>query len=86
MADGVRARFDADLGLSVTGVAGPDRRHRPRSPSACVYLGLATADGRRSPAGSTSAPSSPATSSSGRSAKMALNWVRLALLAWPGRS
>ena len=48
MAEGVRDRLGADLGLSVTGVAGPTGG-TPEKPVGLVYLGLATAHGRRVP-------------------------------------
>lgn len=44
MADGVRAVTGADLGVSVTGVAGPDRDERD-NPVGRVFVGLSTPDG-----------------------------------------
>jgi nicotinamide-nucleotide amidase len=44
MARGVRAVFHADLGLAVTGIAGPSGGS-PEKPVGTVYIGLATADG-----------------------------------------
>jgi nicotinamide-nucleotide amidase len=44
MARGVRAVFGADLGLAVTGIAGPTGGS-PDKPVGTVYLGLATAQG-----------------------------------------
>jgi nicotinamide-nucleotide amidase len=44
MARGVREVFHADLGLAVTGIAGPSGGS-PEKPVGTVYLGLATADG-----------------------------------------
>ena len=41
MAEGARTRFNADLGLSTTGVAGPTGG-TPEKPVGLVYLGLAT--------------------------------------------
>ncbi len=81
MASGVRARLGADLGLSVTGIAGPDGG-TPDKPVGLVYLGLATADGvthRRLELG----PEQPRLVIQSRSAKNALNWVRLTLRARP---
>ena len=44
MAVGVRRRLGADLGLSVTGIAGPTGG-TPLKPVGLVYLGLADAEG-----------------------------------------
>jgi nicotinamide-nucleotide amidase len=81
MAAGVRARLKADLGLSVTGVAGPDGG-TPEKPVGLVFVGLATASGvstRRLDIG----PEQPRSVVQTRAAKHALNWVRLTLLARP---
>jgi nicotinamide-nucleotide amidase len=78
MAVGVRKRLGADLGLSVTGIAGPTGG-TPEKPVGLVYLGLATADGtqtRRLDIG----PEQPRDVIQRRSAKHALNFARLALL------
>ncbi len=78
MAIGVRRRLGADLGLSVTGIAGPTGG-TPDKPVGLVYLGLATADGvqtRRLDIG----PEQPRDVIQRRSAKHALNFARLALL------
>ena len=81
MAVGVRDCLRAELGLSVTGIAGPTGG-TPAKPVGLVFLGLATASGvstRRLDIG----PEQPREVIQGRSAKHALNWVRLALLARP---
>jgi nicotinamide-nucleotide amidase len=81
MATGVRTRFAADLGLSVTGVAGPSGG-TPEKPVGLVFVGLATDKGvstRRLDIG----PEQPRSVIQQRSAKHALNWVRLTLLALP---
>ncbi len=78
MAAGVRRRLGTDLGLSVTGVAGPSGGS-PQKPVGLVYLGLATADRvefRRLDIG----PEQPRDVIQCRAAKGALNWARLALL------
>jgi nicotinamide-nucleotide amidase len=78
MALGVRRRLAADLGMSITGVAGPSGG-TPEKPVGLVYLGLATADGvqsRRIEIG----PEQPREVIQQRAAKQALNWVRLTLL------
>jgi len=78
MAVGVRRRLRSDLGLSVTGIAGPTGG-TPLKPVGLVYLGLADADGvqtRRLEIG----PEQPRDVIQGRAAKQALNWVRLHLL------
>ena len=79
MAVAVRHRLKADLGLSVTGVAGP-KGGTDEKPVGLVFLGLATDKGvstRRLDIG----PEQPRAVIQGRSAKHALNWVRLSLLA-----
>lgn len=83
MATGVRSRFKADYGLSVTGIAGPTGG-TPEKPVGLVYVGLATPTGvstRRLEIG----PEQPRAVIQQRSAKHALNWVRLTLLAQPDR-
>jgi nicotinamide-nucleotide amidase len=75
MAIGVRERFHADIGLSVTGVAGPSGGTLEK-PVGLVYLGLATAnsvESRRLEIG----PEQPREVIQRRSAKNAMNWVRL---------
>lgn len=81
MAEGARARFHADLAVSATGVAGPGGGS-PEKPVGRVYLGLATPSGvesRQLDIG----PEQPRDIIQQRSAKIALNWVRLTLLGWP---
>jgi nicotinamide-nucleotide amidase len=78
MAEGVRTRLGADLGLATTGVAGP-AGGTPEKPVGLVYLGLATSKGtqtRRLDIGS----DQPRDIIQRRSSKAALNWVRLTLL------
>lgn len=79
MATGVRERFRSDLGLSVTGVAGPTGGS-PEKPVGLVYLGLATDKGvqtRKLEIG----PEQPRDVIQQRSAKHAMNWARITLLA-----
>lgn len=83
MAAGARERFGADIAISTTGVAGPSGGTADK-PVGLVYLGLATSSGvetRRLDIG----PEQPRDIIQRRSAKIALNWVRLALLARPDR-
>jgi nicotinamide-nucleotide amidase len=78
MAEGVRLRLGADLGLSTTGIAGPSGG-TPDKPVGLVYVGLATSKGtrtRRLDIGS----DQPRDIIQRRSSKAALNWVRLTLL------
>lgn len=78
MAVGIRNRLGADVGLSVTGIAGPTGG-TPEKPVGLVYLGLATAErvqARRLDIG----PEQPRDVIQLRSAKQALNRTRLALL------
>jgi nicotinamide-nucleotide amidase len=84
MAEGARARFNADLGLSTTGVAGP-AGGTPEKPVGLVYLGLATREGtqtRRIDIGS----DQPRAIIQHRASKAALNWARLTLLREVARS
>jgi nicotinamide-nucleotide amidase len=78
MAVGIRSRLGADLGLSVTGVAGPSGG-TPEKPVGLVWLGLATSAGvstRKLELG----PEQPRDVIQGRAAKHAMNWARLELL------
>ncbi len=75
MARGARGRLHADVGLSVTGIAGPDGGSAEK-PVGLVYVGLATGDGvesRRLDIGS----DQPREVIRARAAKSALNWARL---------
>jgi len=84
MAQGARARLGADLAISATGVAGPSGGTAEK-PVGLVYLGLATAAGvetRRLDMG----PEQPRDIIQRRSARIALNWVRVTLLSWPDRT
>lgn len=81
MAEGVRRRLAADLGLAVTGIAGP-AGGSPEKPVGLVFIGLATDKGvstRRLEIG----PEQPRAVIQSRAAKHALNWVRLTLSARP---
>ncbi|SIO67525.1 nicotinamide-nucleotide amidase [Singulisphaera sp. GP187] len=84
MATGVRDRFHATLGLSVTGVAGPTGG-TPEKPVGLVFLGLATPDGKVQTRKLEIGPEQPREIIQRRSAKHALNWARLALLPMPSR-
>jgi len=78
MAEGVRVRLGATVGVSTTGVAGP-AGGTPEKPVGLVYLGLATAQGaqaRRLDMG----PERPRDFIQLLAAKAALNWARLALM------
>ncbi len=77
MAEGVRRRFQATMGLAVTGIAGPTGG-TPEKPVGLVFLGLAGPGGvshRRLEIG----PEQPREVIRSRSAKHAMNWARLAL-------
>jgi nicotinamide-nucleotide amidase len=81
MAQGVRSRLGTSLGVSVTGIAGPSGG-TPEKPVGLVFLGLATEKGvstRRLEMG----PEQPRAFIQLRSAKQALNWVRLTLMPRP---
>jgi nicotinamide-nucleotide amidase len=78
MADGVRTRLGATVGISTTGVAGPGGG-TPEKPVGLVYLGLSTEKGtrtRRLDMG----PERPRDFIQLLASKAALNWARLALL------
>ena len=77
MALRVRERFRADLGLAVTGIAGPDD-DAPAHAVGLVYLGLATADEVRTRKLELG-PEQPRDVIQRRAAKQAINWARLAL-------
>jgi nicotinamide-nucleotide amidase len=84
MAEGARRRFGVDLGVSSTGVAGPTGGTAEK-PVGLVYLGLASSistETRRLELG----PEQPRDIIQHRAAKIALNWVRLALLSRPDRN
>jgi len=44
MADGIRTRFDSDIGLSTTGIAGPTGG-TPEKPVGLVWIGISTKNG-----------------------------------------
>ncbi|MGP0068410.1 MAG: competence/damage-inducible protein A [Isosphaeraceae bacterium] len=78
MAEGVRTRLGATVGISTTGVAGPGGG-TPEKPVGLVYLGLSTEKGtqiRRLDMG----PERPRDFIQLLASKGALNWARLALL------
>jgi nicotinamide-nucleotide amidase len=78
MAAGARVRLGADLGLAVTGIAGPSGG-TPDKPVGLVYLGLADAKGvssRELRLG----PEQPRNVIQARAAKSAMNWARLHLM------
>ncbi len=75
MARGARERLAADVGLSVTGIAGPSGG-TPEKPVGLVYVGLAKADSvesRRFDIGA----DQPREVIRARAAKLAMNWARL---------
>jgi nicotinamide-nucleotide amidase len=81
MANGVRERLKADVGLSITGIAGPSGG-TPEKPVGLVYLGLSFGEvvsTRRLDIG----PEQPREVIQERSAKQALNWVRMILRSRP---
>ena len=78
MAEGVRTRLGATVGISTTGVAGP-AGGTPEKPVGLVYLGLSTATDtqtRRLDMG----PERPRDFIQLLASKAALNWARLALM------
>jgi nicotinamide-nucleotide amidase len=82
MAEGVRTRLGATVGISTTGIAGPGGG-TPENPVGLVYVGLSTANAaetRRLDMG----PERPRDFIQIFSAKAALNWARLVLLSQNG--
>jgi nicotinamide-nucleotide amidase len=77
MARRVRERFRTDLGLAVTGIAGPDT-DTPAHAVGLVYLGLASVDEVRTRKLELG-PEQPRDVIQRRAAKQALNWARLKL-------
>jgi nicotinamide-nucleotide amidase len=77
MARRVRARFRADLGLAVTGIAGPDT-DTPAHAVGLVYLGLACGEEIRTRKLELG-PEQPREVIQRRAAKQAMNWARLTL-------
>jgi nicotinamide-nucleotide amidase len=78
MAEGVRKRFGATIGVSTTGVAGPTGGTAEK-PVGLVYLGLSTAEStqtRRIDIGA----DQPRAVIQHRASKAAINWARLTLL------
>jgi nicotinamide-nucleotide amidase len=84
MARRVRERFRVDLGLAVTGIAGPSTDD-PRHPIGLVYLGLATVDELRTRKLELG-PEQPRDVIRRRAAKQAINWARLVLKHQADRS
>ncbi len=83
MAARVRERFGVDLGLAVTGNAGPGPGI-PGDAVGLVYLGLSTAEktqARKIEIG----PEQPRDVIQSRAAKQAINWARLVLRGYPDR-
>jgi nicotinamide-nucleotide amidase len=83
MARRVRERFRADLGLSVTGIAGPETDELG-NPVGLVYLGLSTLDEVRTRKLELG-PEQPRDVIRRRAAKQAINWARLVLKHQPDR-
>jgi nicotinamide-nucleotide amidase len=83
MAAGARRRMHADLGLGVTGIAGPGGG-TPEAPVGLVYIALADADGARSRRIDVG-PEQPREVIQSRAAKHAMNWARLHLREKSGR-
>jgi nicotinamide-nucleotide amidase len=77
MAEGVRSRLGADIGISTTGVAGPTGGS-PEKPVGMVWLGLATPEGTRTKLLKLG-EEQPREVIQERATKHALNWVRLYL-------
>ncbi len=77
MARRVREKFATDLGISVTGIAGPTS-DSPDHPVGLVYLGLSTVEKTQTKKLELG-PEQPRNVIQSRAAKQALNWARLVL-------
>ncbi len=81
MATQAREHFGADVGLAITGFAGPDLgpEARPGQAIGLVYIGLALLGGGVTTKQLELGPEQPREVIQGRAAKMALNFARLGL-------
>ena len=81
MAARVRERFGTDLGLAITGHAGPtlDPNAQPGQTIGLIYVGLALPDGTVTTKKLELGPEQPRIVIQQRAAKMAMNFARLAL-------
>ena len=88
MARQVRGKFGSDLGLAITGYAGPtlDDSARPGQTIGQVYLGLALPDGTTTSKLLELGPEQPRDVIQRRAAKMALNFARVALRNFADRA
>ena len=85
MASRARQRFDADVGLAITGFAGPtlDDTAQPGQQVGLVYIGMALPDGEVTTKKLELGPEQPRDVIQRRAAKWALNLVRVALKRFP---
>ena len=88
MASQVHSRFGADVGLAVTGFAGPDLDDsaRPGQTIGLIFVGLALPDGSTTHRQLELGPEQPRDVIQRRAAKMALDFARVALRNWPDQT